>query len=228
MDTIFINTENAKTNESNRFRLYFTNNIDLRRNKTISLANLSIYYMWENIQSSYDNNKFKISGPAWSETFDLLDGSYEIPDIQDCFLKMIQKHESTIKIKEESPVLIYPNEVKNGKAFKIKTGYKLLLSKETGKLLGDVPVIDKLEYVLLHCNLVINQYLQTSKLLYEFVPDKRFGQLIFVKPPVFFHHIYTSDTLFDYIEIWFTDQNTKSLQIEDKVSVTLIIQNNRL
>ena len=53
MDTIFINTENSKTNESNR--LYFTNKLDLRSNKTISLANLSIYYTWENIKSKYNN-----------------------------------------------------------------------------------------------------------------------------------------------------------------------------
>ena len=49
-------------------------------------------------------------------------------------------------------------------------------------------------------------YLQNSKLLYEFVPDKKFGQSISVKPPVFIQYK-TSDTLFDYIEIWFTDQN---------------------
>ena len=105
MDTIFINTENSKTNEPHRFRVYFTNKLDLRRIKTISLANLSIYYTWENIKSSYNNNKFKISGPTWSETFDLPNGSYEISDIQDYFLKMIQKHESTIKTNEESTVL---------------------------------------------------------------------------------------------------------------------------
>ena len=134
MDTIFINNENAKTSESNRFRLYFTNKLDLRSNKTISLANLSIYYTWENIKSKYYNNKFKISGPTWSETFDLPAGSYEISDMQDYFLKMIQKHESTIKKNESFPVLIYPNEVKNRIIFKIKTGYKLeLLTKETQK-----------------------------------------------------------------------------------------------
>ena len=240
MDTIFINTENSKTNKSHRFRLYFTNKLDLRRNKTISLANLTIYYMCENIKSSYNNNKFEISGPTWSETFDLPDGSYEISDIQDYFFKMIQKHESAIKTNEESPILIYPNEVKNRIVFKIKMGNKLeLLTKETQKLLGDGAIIDKdknsknflqldqVEYVLLHCNLVSNQYLQKSKLLYEFVPDKRFGQLTSVKPPVFIQ-CKTSGTIFDYTEIWFTDQNNKSLQIEDKVSVTLIIQNNRL
>ena len=213
MDTIFINTENAKTNQSNRFRLYFTNKLDLRSDKTISLANLSIYYTWENIKSKYNHNKFKISGPTWSETFDLPNGSYEISDIQDYFLKIIQKHESAIKTNENSPVLIYPNEVKNRIVFKIKTSYKLeLLTKETQKLLGNGPVIDKdknsinvpqldqVESILLYCNLVRNQYLQNSKLLYEFVSDKKFGQLISVKPPAFIQ-CKTSDTLFDYIEI---------------------------
>ena len=113
------------------------------------------------------------------------------------------------------------------------------MTKETQKLLGDGPVIDKdknsknvpqldqVEYVLLHCNIVENEYLQNSKLLYEFVPDKTFGQLISVRPPVFIQ-CKTRDTIFDYIEIWSTNQNNNSLQIEDKVSVTLIIQNNRL
>ena len=153
---------------------------------------------------------------------------------------MVQNHESTIKNNEESPILIYPNEVKNRVVFKIKTGYKQeLLTKETQKLLGDEPVIDKdknsknvpqldqVEYALLHCNIVQNDFLQNSKLLYEFVPDKTFGQSISVKPPSFIQ-CKTSDSIFDYTEIWFTDQNNKSLQIEDKVSVTLIIQNNRL
>ena len=97
MDTIFINTENGKTNESNKFRLYYTEKLDLRSRKTIALANLSIYYTWENIKPKYNNNKFKISGPTWSETFDLPDGSYEIQDIQDYIFKMINKHEKVEK-----------------------------------------------------------------------------------------------------------------------------------
>ena len=240
MDTIFMSSENSKTNEKHRFRLYFTDKLDLRRDKTIALGNLSIYYIWENINSKYNNNEFKISGPTWSETFDLPDGSYETPNIQAYFLKIIQKHEPTIKDNENSPVLIYPDGTKNRLNFKIKKGYKLeLLTKETEKLLSDGPIIDKdknsknvsqlhqVEYVLLHCNIASNDYLQTSKLLFEFVPDKSFGQLISVKPPVFIQ-CKTSDSIFDYIEIWFTDENNNSLQTEDKVSVTLIIQNTRL
>ena len=182
MDTIFINNKNSKTSESNR--LYFTNKLDLRRNKTVALAYLSIYYIWQNIKEEYKNNKFKISTPAWNETFDLPDGSYTIEDIQDYILQIIQKHEPTIKNNEESSVLIYPNETENRIVLKIKTGYKLeLLTKETMKLLGDGPIIetdkngkdipklDQVDSVLLHCNIVQNDYLQKSKLLYEFVAD---------------------------------------------------------
>ena len=198
MNTIFINTENGKTNEPHRLRLYFTDKLDLRSRKTIALANLSIYYTWENVKSKFNNNKFKRSGPTWSETFDLTDGLYKIQDIQDYILKMINKHEK-VETDENSAIFIYPDGVKNRLNFRIKTGYKL----------------DQVDY------------LQNSKLLYEFVPDEKFGQLISVKSPVFIQ-CKTSDSIFDYIGIWFTDQNNKSLQIEDKVNVTLIIQNNRL
>ena len=73
MDTIFINTKNIKKSDSNRFKLYFTDKLDLRRNKTVALANLSIYYTWQNIKEEYKNNKFKMSAPTWNETFDLPD-----------------------------------------------------------------------------------------------------------------------------------------------------------
>ena len=47
METLFINTEYSKTNESNRFRYYFTDKLDLKNNETIALANLAIYFTWE-------------------------------------------------------------------------------------------------------------------------------------------------------------------------------------
>ena len=85
MEIFFMDTKNSKTTDSNRFRLYFTNKLDLRGNKTVSLSYLSIYYTWKNIKEEYKNNKFKLSGPTWDETFDLPDGSYTIEDIQDYF-----------------------------------------------------------------------------------------------------------------------------------------------
>ena len=102
-------------------------------NKSIALANLSIYYTWKNIKSVYNNNKFKISAPTWNDEFDLPDGSYSVSDIQDYFEFIIKKHET---IADNRPVHIYVNKIKNRIVFKIKTGYKLeLLSEETMQLL---------------------------------------------------------------------------------------------
>ena len=67
MDAIFINSENSKASEYHVLLLNLTNKIDLRSEKTVGLSNLSIYYTWKNIKSSYSNNKFKIFAPTWSE-----------------------------------------------------------------------------------------------------------------------------------------------------------------
>ena len=84
METIFMNTENSKTNEAHRFRLHLTDKLNLEDpKKNMALANLSIYYTWKNIKSEYNNNKFKIFAPTWNDTFDLPNGSYSIEDIQD-------------------------------------------------------------------------------------------------------------------------------------------------
>ena len=86
MDTIFINTENSKTSKPHVLALKLTNKLDLRfGEKVIALSNLSIYYTWKNIKSSYNSNKFKISAPTWNDKFELPDGSYSISDIQDYF-----------------------------------------------------------------------------------------------------------------------------------------------
>ena len=86
METIFLNTENSKTDEPHRFRLTLTDKLNLKDpNKNMALANLSIYYTWRNIKSTYDNNRFKISAPTWNDEFDLHDGSYSVPDIQGYF-----------------------------------------------------------------------------------------------------------------------------------------------
>ena len=155
----------------------------------MALANLSIYYTWKNIKSEYNNNKFKISTPTWNDTFDLPDGSYSIADIQDYFEFIIKKHET---LTENPPIQIYPNKIKNRIVFKIKTGYKLeLLTPETMKLLGstkkdvdkdkdgeNVPKLESVEVVLVHCKLVKSDYQHTSKVSFSFVPNKQFGQLI--------------------------------------------------
>ena len=79
MDAIYMNNENSKTSKPHILIL----KLDLRiGKKIIALSNLSIYYTWKNIKNSYNNNKFKISAPTWSDKFELPDGSYSISDIQ--------------------------------------------------------------------------------------------------------------------------------------------------
>ena len=229
-----MNTENSKTNGPHRFRLSLADKRNLKNlNKNIALGNLSIYYTWKNIKSAYNNNKFKISAPTWNDTFDLPDGSYSIEDIQDYFEFIIKKHET---LTENPPVQIYPNKIKNRIVFKIKTGYKLeLLSSETMKLLGstkkdvdqdkdgeDVPKLESVEVVLVHCNLVNNNYQEASKVLFTFVPNKQFAQLINIAPHSL-TMLSTTNTKFSFIEVWFTDQNSEPLEIEDNVNLTLII-----
>ena len=74
---IFMNTENRKTSEAQRFKLNSKDKHNLKNlSKKMALANLNIYYTWKNVKSEYRNNKSKISAPAWNDKFDLLDGSY--------------------------------------------------------------------------------------------------------------------------------------------------------
>ena len=234
METFFMNTKNSKTNEPNRFKYGLIDKLDLENpNKNVALGNLSIYYTWKNVKSTYNNNKFRISAPTWNETFDLSDGSYNISEIQDYIEYIIKKHET---IGENAPILIYANTINNRIVFKIKTGYKLeLLSKETMKLLGstkdkidsdknseNVPRLENVEVVLVHCNLVNNSYQRASRVLFIFVPTKQYGQLISISPHSL-AFLKTMNTDFSEIEVWFTDQNNNALEIEDNVNISLII-----
>ena len=229
-----MNTLNSKTNKPNRFVYQFTDKLNLpdkNPNKNIALANLSIYYTWRNIKSKYSNNKFKISAPTWNDEFNLPNESYSVFDIQDCFEYIFKKHE-TITNTANPPVEIDVNEIKSRIVFKIKTGYKLeLLTEETMQLLGSsekvidgdfVPRLEIAEVVLVHCNLVNNSYQQASKVLFTFVPNKQFGQLITISPhsPTM---LKTTNGEFSLIEICFTDQKSRPLEIEDNVNITLII-----
>ena len=202
------------------------------------MSDLSVHYTWHNIKEQYNNNKFRLSGPTWSEDVTLPDGSYEIYQIQNYFLdEVIKKQESSVKSNEDSPILIFANRILNRVTFRIKTGYKLeLLTNETMRLLGDGPIIDttknvenvpKLEIVrnvLVFCNLVQNSYLQDSKLLFSFVPNSRFGSLLSITPQLL-KYSGNVDSIFDYIEISFTDQNGRPLETDDDIAASIMIKN---
>ena len=235
MDTIFMDSENSRTSEYHVLVLKLTDKLDLRRGqKTVALSNLSIYYTWKNVKSSYNNNKFKISAPTWSEEFELPDGSYSVLDIQDYFEYILKKHSESV---DNPSIKIYVNKIENRITFKIKNGYYLeLLTPKTMKLLEsteskinkdkngeNVPQLEIVEVVLVHCNLVNNDYQQNSRILYTFVPNKTFGSLLEISPP---NHAFlkTFNSEFQEVKIWFTDQTSKPLEVEDKINVTLIIK----
>ena len=85
-----------------------------------------------------------------------------------------------------------------------------------------MPRLESVEFVLVRGNLVNNNYQQASKGLFTFVPNKQFGQLITIVP----HSLAmmkATNAEFSFIEIWFTDQNNRPLEIEDNVNITLMI-----
>ena len=202
--------------------------------KVIVLSNLSIYCTCKNIKRSYNNNKFKISTCTWNVEFELPDGSYSVSDNQDYFEYILEKH---VEDTDEPWVQIYVNKIENRITFKIKDGYTLeLLTPETMKLLGsiknkitedkngeNVPHLEITEVVLVHCNMVNNDYQQDSRVLYTFVPNKSFGSLLDISPS---NHIFlkTFNSEYDEIIVWFTDQNSKPLEIEDRINLTMVIK----
>ena len=220
MDTIFMNSENSKTSEHNVLVLKLTDKLDLRRGqKTVALSNLSIYYTWKNVKSSYNK---------------LPDGSYSISDIQDYFEYILTKHSESV---DNPSIRMYINRIENRITFKIKNGYYLeLLTPETMKLLGsteskitkdksseNVPHLEIVELVLVHCNLVNNDYQQDSRILYTFVPNKAFGSLLEISPT---NQIFlkTFNSEFQEVKVWFTDQTSKPLELKDKINIILIIK----
>ena len=85
-----------------------------------------------------------------------------------------------------------------------------------------MPKLKSVKVVLVDCNLVKNNYQQASKVLFTFVPNKRFGELLNISPYTL-TMMNTVNTEFSSVEVWFTDQSSKALEIEDNVNLALII-----
>ena len=230
-----MNSDNSRASKPHILKLKLTSSLDLRiGEKVILLSNLSIYYTWKNIKSSYINNKFKICAQTSNEEFNLPDGSYSVSNIQDYFEYILKKHGENIN---KPPIQIYVNKIENRITFKIKNGYCLeLLSKETIKLLRstenkittdkngeNVPHLEITKVVLVHCNIVNNEYQQDLRVLYTFVPNKPFGSLLEISPTNYIF-LKTFNTEYNEIEVWFTDQNSNPLEIEDRINLTMVIK----
>ena len=154
--------------------------------------------------------------------------------ISKIILSILKKHSENV---DNPSIRKYVNKIENRITFKIKNGYYLeLLTPETMKLVGsteskitrdkngeNVPHLEIVELVLVHCNLVNNDYQQDSRILYTFVQNKPFGSLLEISPT---NHIYlkTFNSEFQELRVWFTDQASKPLEVEDKIIITLIIK----
>ena len=228
-----MNSEDSETSDPHRQLLNLTDKIDLRiKDKSIALSNLSIYYTWKNIKKSCKNNQFRVSALTWNEEFELADGSYSISDIQDYFEYILKAWEKIVN----PPIKAYVNNTEIRITFKTETGYYLeLLTPEAMKLLestkskikkdknGDnEPYLEIIEVVLIHCNVLNNSYEQNSRVLYTFVSNKSFGQLLDISPENFIF-LKTFDSEFSYIEEWFADPKSNPVELEDKININLFI-----
>ena len=135
--------------------------------------------------------------------------------------------------------MIYVNEIESGTTFKIKTGYYLeILTPQTMKLLRstkskitkdengeNMPHLQITKVVLVHFNIVNNDYRKNSRTLYKFVPNKSFGQLldIYHENYIFLKTFNSESLCVYYVFMWFTDQNSKLLEIEYKINMTIVI-----
>ena len=86
----------------------------------------------------------------------------------------------------------------------------------------DVPKLESSEVALVPCNRVNENYQEASKVLFTFTSNKQFGQVINIVPHSL-TMVNTTNTEFPFIEVWFTDQNSKPIENEDSVNLTLII-----
>ena len=132
---------------------------------------------------------------------------------------------------------MYVKKIENTVTFKIKNGHSLeLLTPESIKLLGNtenkitkdkngesVPHLEITEVVLVHYNIVNNDYQQDSRVLCTFAPNNPFGSLLEISPT---NHIFlkTFNLEYDEIIVWFTDQNSQPLEIEDRINLTMVVK----
>ena len=151
--------------------------------------------------------------------------------MQDYFEYILKKYGESV---DKPSMQIYVNKIENRVTFKIKKGYSL--EPETMKLLGstknktskdknseNVPHLEITEVVLVHCNIVNNDYQQDSRVLYTFVPNKPFGSLLEISLT---NHIFlkTFNSEYDKIKIWLRGQNSQPLEIEDRINLLIVIK----
>lgn len=237
---ITLTTNNSKTSEPHKYKLTLSNDLTLK-DSLISLTHCSLYYTWRNIKAIYNNNVFsyKHLPSSKTHTIKIPDGSYEISDINNYIRFTMIQNGYNKDVDDKFGINIYANPVFNRVTISVNDEFELNLDEGLAEFLGfdksQLPITntevygalkastERVHNVMINCNLAQNNYDYTSNALYIFTPDQSFGTLLSVKPN---YPIWTScrNASFDYIEVWFTDQDNRPLEIEDNVTVTLHIK----
>ena len=221
----------------------------------VCVSDISLYYSWPNIKSSYGNNAFKYTRLTDNKVFDVIlpDGSYDIKDINNYLHHIMKLNGDKADEKDKYPIELYANYVYQRVTVETKPNNILQIPIDgIGQVLGFtkvtqqgdkyasigpdmdqngdlLPHIERVESVSVHCNLVNNKYQLESYLIYSFTPDKEFGHLLNIKPyfPYWRNARYNTDI--SEIQVWFTDQDNIPLDIQDpKIRVELQIKDAKL
>ena len=236
MDAIVLTTANSKTEDAHRLRLEFSSDLKLQDN-LVSMSHLTLHYTWKNFSKKYDNTGLTyVHIPSGTtHVITIPDGSYSIRDVNN-FIHHEMTLRSHVKSDGSFGINVYANSVYNRVTINVSADYSLKMSpglQETfgfekgqatltnGDYNGLNPArIERVNNVLVHCSLVNNKILYDSSIIYAFVPNSSFGSLLEFNPNYSFWRN-TRNASYNYVEVWFTDQENEPLEIEDDVLVEI-------
>lgn len=243
MNSIVLTTATSKTQESHKLSLKLTSPMTLNEN-IICLSHCNMYYNWKNFKSGYKNTRLSYRHIPTDSSYDIIipDGSYSVKDINN-FIHFVMYNNNHIITSNAYDINLYANVVYNRITASVGKDYELRFHAGLLQTLGfdsdqmpvtnkdmngnKVPQIERVETVLVHCNLVHNQYEQDSSLIFSFVPNAPFGSLLDIRPsfPQWRETRIARDIR--HIEISFTDQDYRPLDLEDKILVELQIKKSK-
>ena len=203
------------------------------------MSHLSIYYTWRNFKAEYGNTQLDYTHIPSSTNVSILipDGSYSVEDINNFIHHEMldRKHENT---DGTFGINVYANAVYNRITIDVSNNFILALKAGIRETLGfdntqtaltngdfngvNVPQIERVNNVLVHCNLVNNTTVYDSSIIHAFVPNNSYGNILEIAPNYPFWRK-TRNSSIQYIEVWFTDQDNRALEIEDNILVELQI-----
>ena len=246
MNTFQISTSSAKTEQPYKLLQQLRNPLEL--GGYLCLSDISIHYNWKNITRNYGNNELTYARGETRRVVTFPDGSYAVSDINN-FLHNIMEINRDVdtskapKSRERYGINLYANETYNRVSLEVKAGYSITFPKGMAKVLGaavdnsygtatinlpNVPQLENVRSVQVHCNLVYNKYQSDSSLLFTFTPNGRFGSLL--SPPIRFPiWVNTRQSATeDKIEVWLTNQDGEPIGVEDEWGVILQLADSSL